>query len=107
MEISARRIDTQGPSRRACLFPGRKGECILKKLGDRCSVQYLSGDVALDECRLVARYGRCRHEFERKDTGPGKPAKWIGLRLPIQIAERRGKSKRMVLGTLVVSEDGL
>ena len=62
------------------------------------SGRVLSGDVALDECRLVARYGRCRHEFERKNTGPGKSAKWIGLRLPIQIAECRGKSKRLVLG---------
>ena len=107
MKISARGIDTQGPSRSAQLFPGRKAECILKKLSDRRSVDYLCGDVALDECRLIARFGRCEHEFERKNTGPSKSAKWIGLRLPIQIAERRGKSKRMVLGALVVSEDGL
>src|SRR5262245_46762443 len=104
MKIAARRIDAQSPSRCASLFPGRQGERILKKLSNRPSVEGLCEDVALDECRLVARFGRRRHELERKNTSPGKSAKWIGLCLPIQIAERRGKSRRMVLGALVVGE---
>src|SRR5262245_47364312 len=116
MKISARRVDTQGPSRLACLFPGRQGERILKKLGDRRSIECLCGKVAFDECRLVARFGAGRsakaialradwHKLERKHAGPGKSAKWIGLCFPIQIAKGWGESKRMVLGALVVSED--
>ena len=59
----------------------------------------------MDECSLITWFSACRYELERKKPGPRKSAKWIGLSLPIQIPERRGKSKRMMFAALVVGKD--
>ena len=46
-------------------------------------------------------------DLERNDDRTVESPKRIGLRVPIEIAERCGKSKRMVLRAFVVGEGGL
>src|SRR5207249_6546050 len=82
VEIPARRVDAERPARGAELLPGRQPERMAQ-------------NVARDELR-IADCG-----LRRIDKEPER----VGLRRPIEIAERPGEAVEMVLGAVVIPVD--
>ena len=93
MQIAARWIDPERPTRTARLLPGGEGERVLKELGDRDPVQRSSGDVTEGERRLIARLRPHREEIERQPSGALESAERIGLRVPIHVAESGARTE--------------
>jgi hypothetical protein len=81
MEVAAGRIDAQGPSGAAELFPGRQAQRIPQEIGER-----------------MACAGSGQRTLRRAAVRP----EGIRLRRPVQITERPGEAVEMVLGAVVI-----
>ncbi len=104
MQIAARRIDPERPSRHSRLFPGGERQRILEELRDRDPVQPPSGDATDRERGLIARLWSRRQMIEWEPGGTLESAERIGLCLPVHVAESRRKLEWTVLRSLVVRE---
>jgi hypothetical protein len=83
MEIAAGRVHAERPARSAKLFPRRQPERVSEDVAD-------------------GRVNRTRPREQRALGCAVEMAERIGLRRPIEIAERPGEPIEMVLGTVVV-----
>ena len=85
MQVAARRVDSEGPPRRAELLPGGKTERIA---------QQVANDVSGARVR------------QRKFPRAGIRTKGIRLRRPVEIARRPGEAIEVVLGAVVIVANG-
>jgi len=81
MEVAAGRIDAEGPSRAAELFPGRQAQRIPQEIGEQ-----------------MAGAGSGQRTLRRAAVRP----EGIRLRRPVQITDGPGEAIEMVLGAVVI-----
>ena len=98
VKVAAGRIDAQRPTRLSIGFPGREPHRVTKEPGDRVEV-YRRPDAGRSPIARGRFFVRKRNQARAFIAPEG-----IGLRRPIQIPARSGKSTEMVLGGLVVFE---
>ena len=98
VKVAAGRIDAQRPTRLSIGFPGGEPHRVTKEPGDRVEVQRRPDAVSSPIAR--GRFFVRKRNQARAFIAP----EGIGLRRPIQIPARSGKSTEMVLGGLVVFE---
>ena len=118
MEIAARRVDAQRPSRRARLLPGREAEAVAEEHGDarqpggdhrprmNRGEQFVVGHVPPRGAAL--RSGRTRRTqrlLEADSPAVVERPEGFGLRRPVQVAEGAGVTAEVMLGLVVVVAD--
>ena len=101
MQVSAGRVDAQRPTRVPIGLPCRQAHRIAQEPPHRLASDW-GGGYGVNSPTEGADWRRLpRKRDERRAL---VPAKWIGLRRPIQIPARSGESTEVVLGGLVVVE---
>ena len=103
MEIPARRVDPQRPSRRLKTLPRRESERMPEHVADSSGTQLFRRH--LEPARLIeARAGGdIAGLMEREDRRIRKPAKRARLRCPVEMAERSGEPLEMMFRPVVVA----
>ena len=113
MEIAARRIHPQRPTRLAEPLPGGEPERVPEHITKSGGAQRFSPLLEIEQLivgrgpwQVAVREDRGRR-VQRKDWRPVERAKWTWLRRPVEIAERPGEVLEVVLRAVVVAMDGL
>jgi hypothetical protein len=86
------------------LLPRGEREGIVEQSRDGEAVERRWSDETGCERGLVARFPFDRDEVQRQHRGAFEAAVRVGLRVPVQVTERRRKRERTVLRPLMVSE---